>query len=41
MCRMAAVKSKTPVAPVLALRMMLAMQKGNYRYPVSERENLQ
>jgi len=29
MCRMAALKSKTPVAPVLALRMMLAMQKGH------------
>ena len=29
MCRMAAIKSKTPVAPVLVLRMMLAMQKGH------------
>jgi len=29
MCRMAAIKSKTPVAPALALRMMLAMQKGH------------
>jgi len=29
MCRMAAIKSKEPVAPVLALRMMLAMQKGH------------
>lgn len=29
MCRMAAIKSKEPVASVLALRMMLAMQKGH------------
>ncbi len=29
MCRMAAIKSKTPVPPVLMLRMMLAMQKGH------------
>ncbi len=29
MCRMAAIKSKEPVAPVLLLRMMLAMQKGH------------
>ena len=29
MCRMAAIKSKTPVPPALALRMMLAMQKGH------------
>jgi glutamate synthase domain-containing protein 1 len=29
MCRMAAIKSKTPVPPVLILRMMLAMQKGH------------
>ena len=29
MCRLAAIKSQTPVASVLALRMMLAMQKGH------------
>ena len=29
MCRMAAIKSNTPVSPVLILRMMLAMQKGH------------
>ncbi len=29
MCRMAAIKSKEPVAPILLLRMMLAMQKGH------------
>lgn len=29
MCRMAAIKSMTPVAPVLMLRMMQAMQKGH------------
>ena len=29
MCRMAAIKSKDPVAPAQALRMMLAMQKGH------------
>ncbi len=29
MCRMASCKSRTPVAPVLMLRMMLAMQKGH------------
>jgi len=29
MCRMAAIKSQTPVAPVLMLRMMQAMQKGH------------
>ncbi len=29
MCRMAAIKSATPVAPVHLLRMMLAMQKGH------------
>ena len=29
MCRLAAIKSKEPVAPALVLRMMLAMQKGH------------
>ena len=29
MCRMAAIKSKTPVAPAMILRMMLAMQEGH------------
>jgi len=29
MCRMAAIKSREPVPPVLLLRMMLAMQKGH------------
>ena len=29
MCRLAAIKSETPVAPILALRMMQAMQKGH------------
>lgn len=29
MCRMAAIKSKSPVAPALVLHMMLAMQKGH------------
>ena len=29
MCRMAAIKSKTPVSPALVLRMMLAMQEGH------------
>lgn len=29
MCRMASIKSQTPVAPVQVLRMMLAMQKGH------------
>src|SRR5512142_642862 len=29
MCRMAAIKSKKPVAPAVVLRMMLAMQEGH------------
>ncbi len=29
MCRMASIKSNTPIAPVQVLRMMLAMQKGH------------
>ena len=29
MCRMAAIKSKNPVAPAMVLRMMLAMQEGH------------
>lgn len=29
MCRMAAIKAQEPIAPVLSLRMMLAMQKGH------------